>query len=254
MKYYRLAIAGHLLLERLQHLAGAVVPARCAVCGRPLGNAEPLLCLHCRLRMPRPNLHRLPRTRLSDMLTRLQPATPVAAMFAYRHDSPYSALVRNAKFGNSPHTGFLAGREFGRQLLADGFFDGVDAIVPVPLSALRLVKRGYNQAYQIASGMSAATGVPVRCLLKAPARHAAQVGQNRSRRLASASPTRFAVRHNLAKRFGDSPGSSLAGKRLVVVDDVVTTGATVVSAVAALRAAFPALAPVAVAALATTEL
>jgi len=102
----------------------------------------------------------------------------------------------------------------------------VDAILPVPLSSSRLVERGFNQAQRIAEPLSRALGIPTlgRAILRAPA--APQVGRTRAER-----------QHAVRGVFTVRDPRALAGRALLIVDDVVTTGATVSALAAAASAA-----------------
>jgi ComF family protein len=104
-------------------------------------------------------------------------------------------------------------REAGRDLLANA-----GLLVPVPLHRLRLLQRRFNQSALLAKGLGRATGVPVAVMaLQRTRRTAAQVGLTQEARLA-----------NVAKAFAVKPGASkpLQGKNIVLIDDVITTGAT----------------------------
>ncbi len=104
-------------------------------------------------------------------------------------------------------------REAGRGLL-----DDADLLVPVPLHRLRLLQRRFNQAALLAKGLSRASGVPASVTsLKRTKRTRAQVGLAQDAR-----------QHNVADAFGVSRGSRSAvlGKRVLLIDDVMTTGAT----------------------------
>jgi ComF family protein len=112
-------------------------------------------------------------------------------------------------------------REAGRRLL-----DDADLLVPVPLHRLRLLQRRFNQSALLAQGLSRATGVPVAVTaMKRTRRTAAQVAL-----------TQEARRQNVAKAFGTSRAGLKVtrGKRILLIDDVITTGATANACAAAL--------------------
>ena len=104
-------------------------------------------------------------------------------------------------------------REAGRELLSDA-----DVLVPVPLHRLRLLQRRFNQSALLAKGLSRATGVPAEVVaLQRTRRTAAQVGLPQEAR-----------QENVAQAFGVSRSGlkALQGKKVVLIDDVITTGAT----------------------------
>jgi len=111
------------------------------------------------------------------------------------------------------------GRMMAREIAAAGFFDGVDAIVPVPLARKRLRQRGYNQSMEIARGVSEITGLPI-------------WNQVVIRTIFTGSQTqkdRWERNENVEKVFELADEAKVSGKHLLLVDDVVTTGATIVA-------------------------
>jgi ComF family protein len=134
---------------------------------------------------------------------------------------PLDGYVLALKYGGARNLGRALG------LLLAGAVRGaeVDALVPVPLHPKRLRERGYNQGVEIARPLSRALGLPL--VLGGIERRGAQVrqtGQTAAERLRNVADA-FAVRRNLA------------GRRIAIVDDVITTGATVNALAAALLAA-----------------
>lgn len=212
----------------LQHLATAP-PSRCAVCGawpaQPVCTAcirrfaRPVArCVHCAL--PVPAGVAACGACLGDA-TRLD-ACYAAVPYAY----PWSGLVARFKFQSEP--GWAA--TFGELVRgAPGVADevaGADFILPMPLSATRLAGRGFNQALQLARAL-AGRGADASLLL-------------RLRETASqATLDRAGRRANVRGAFGVEPlrQGELRGKRVLLVDDVMTSGASLQAAAAALREA-----------------
>lgn len=204
-------------------------PRVCVVCGKPLVAGEDVMCLGCLVDLPRTGQH---RRQPNDIHTRLislhAPLERCASLFHYHKDNPYSTLVKAAKYRSRPSIGRHLGAMFADELKADGFFDGIDLILPVPIHFLRLLTRGYNQTIHIAQGVSKVTGIPVGDNLYAPRPHAAQARKRAEGRRINATGA-FAVRNP----------EQLQGKHLLVVDDVITTGSTMVSALDTIKYAEP---------------
>ena len=116
------------------------------------------------------------------------------------------------------------GRKFARELMPTGFLGGMDAIMPRPLHWSRLVKRGYNQTEFIARGISSVTGLPIDAGLRAVRRHPAQARKNVEQRKANLAGT-------MEYKGGEG---ALSGRHVLLIDDIVTTGATMREAVRAL--------------------
>ena len=232
--------------------ADLVVPPCCLVCRARVG-AHHLLCAACwrEVSFIRPPLCDVLGIPLPfDTGERTVSAAAVAHPPAYgraRAVAHYSGamrtLVHQLKYADRHDARTLLGRwlaEAGRELLP-----GVDLIVPVPLSRLRLLQRQFNQAAVLAGELSRQTGIPTDPLLLARIRSTkSQVGMTRDQR-----------RRNVAGAFA-VPGrrrGRLAGRNVLLVDDVVTTGATVDACARTLKRAGAARVDVLALALVTNE-
>jgi ComF family protein len=193
----------------LRRLASILAPPLCVACGGAAGEREPL-CGGCRRAL-----------RWLGAATACAAGVPVWAPVAY--DGPARALVRALKFGGLP--GMAA--TMASQMAANappGWLD-TGALVPVPLHPARLRKRGYNQAERLAAELSARTGLPVIDCLERSGETATQVGRGRTERLAS-----------IAGSVAVRPRAPVP-REVVLVDDVITTGATLAACAAACRGA-----------------
>jgi ComF family protein len=131
------------------------------------------------------------------------------------------------KFRGRRRLAHLLGREAGRRWVASGELSGAAALVPVPLSRARRRERGYNQAELIARGVARETGIPIRLgILKRIRERPPQAGLSRSAR-----------RKNVTGVYRAKLPPRLRGEVLLLVDDVLTTGATAEAASRALLAA-----------------
>jgi ComF family protein len=222
------------LLDRLIY---ALLPAPCLGCGRPLPAAgAPLsLCAVCRAALapvPRESCavclrplaaHALPADYRCGACRQDPPAYDrLIALWSYR--PPLDAVVRGLKFGRldylGRHLAVAMAAELGPRLA------GCDRIVPMPLHWRRRLARGYNQAERIARPLAGSLGLPC---VQALARRRATPPQSllgREERLA-----------NLRKAFRVPRPERVRGLRILLVDDVATTGATLDAAAAALRKA-----------------
>ena len=138
------------------------------------------------------------------------------AYFYYYKDGEYSKLIHHLKYLGHPKVGTYLGRLASNELRPSGFFDGIDLIIPVPLSKKKKKKRGYNQCDYIAQGISEVTGIAActDCIERSI-------------------DTETQTRKGQIDRWKNTEGifriknaEVLKGKHVLILDDVATTGAT----------------------------
>jgi len=142
------------------------------------------------------------------------------AFFFYKAHSDTSRLIYQLKYGGHPELGEGLGCIVAAEFAHDGFFEGITAVVPVPLAHQREKERGYNQSVEIVRGISAETGLPVLDkVLERISFHGSQTQKGRWER-----------NENVEKAFHLLDASPLNNQHILLVDDVITSGATLVSA------------------------
>lgn len=207
-------------------LLDALLPRCCEVCGRALVTSEHLICIGCDMAMPRTHYH---LESFSDIHHRLAaPGIPIekaASYFHYYRGNPYAELIKRAKYNSRPDLARELGRRFAIELLPTGFFSDIDRLIPIPLYPSKLWRRGFNQSEEICHGISQATGIPIADNLRTR-RHSTQTRKSASQRASNVKGLAY-VKHP----------DELAGMHILVVDDVITTGSTMLDAVSALHAA-----------------
>ena len=197
-------------------LAELISPRRCVVCGDLLEDYEEGLCLACNINLPRTHYHLLADNPLHNLLVNRFPLVRATAYMFYRPGSPHAQLVRKLKYRGRSDLGVLLGRYAATEIGPSGFFEGVDVILPVPLHVRKLRKRGYNQSLMLAQGLSAITGLPI------------SQGVARTRWTDSQTHKSYSARQEILKGvFSLVRPDELHGKHVLVVDDVITTGATI---------------------------
>lgn len=216
------------ILNSLRELASVIVPETCEVCGRSLVDGEHTLCLDCDFHMPRCRIHHLEFNAIHQRMLRHVPIERAAAYFYYVRQSPYTNLILSAKYRGRPRIIRRLACAFAREIATDGFFNGIDLILPVPMHRLKRLRRGYNQTDHMARGISEATGIAVADNLRASRTHSSQTRKSAAERW-----------ENARAGFHVTDADNLSGKHLLIIDDVITTGATITACCEAVHRAAP---------------
>ncbi len=199
-------------------------PRSCVVCGGCLVRGEEYVCTVCNSRMPRTNYHLLPDNEIEKRFWGKSRVERATSYFFYTKGSDYRHILYQLKYKGSKEIGEVMGRYMAKELLSSGFFQGIDFIVPVPLHPKKKKSRGYNQSEWIALGISHVTGIPVDT-------------ETLIRVVANNTQTRKSVFErweNVQHVFQVVCPENIKGKHVLIVDDVLTTGATILSCATAL--------------------
>ena len=200
-----------------------VFPRTCRVCGESLAEGEEVMCLGCMADLPRTGLHRIDFNTIHQRVGGSNEIDTAAGWFYYYSDSPYATVIREAKYYDRPDVTRTLGRMYGRELAAEGFAGRFDVLLPVPLYRTKRLKRGYNQSEEIARGLAEVLGCEVGDNLVALRGHRTQTRRSSFERY-----------ENVKGSYGIVHGEELAGLRVAVVDDIITTGSTVLDCVTAI--------------------
>ncbi len=143
--------------------------------------------------------------------------TGLFSLVNFEKDNPIQSLVHNLKYGNKPFIGNYLGKVFAEKYLCKLNESGIDTIIPVPLFHSKRAERGYNQSYQFAKGISITTGIRV-CTnaIKRIRNTETQTHLSREER-----------NENVANAFKVTHKNKVTGKRILIIDDVITTGSTI---------------------------
>jgi ComF family protein len=224
------------LTELKQSLLHLIFPHTCDGCGVSLGGHDGCLCLRCADALPEPNFDRWagnPVERKFYGRLRLEYA---AAQYYFSKDSLLQHLVHQLKYKGNKELGLQLGRMMGDSLKRSGRFNVqsitrglnqgqlIDLLIPLPLFPARERKRGYNQSVLLCEGMAEVLRVPIgHNIITRPAHTETQTRKGRIERW-----------KNIEGKFLLTNPDAIAGKHVLLVDDVITTGATLESCGAAL--------------------
>ena len=200
-------------------------PRQCAVCGAILQEGEEGICMKCNMDMPRTNYHLRKDNPVERMFWGKIPLEHATSCFFYHKGSDFRRILHQLKYGGRKDLGEVMGRFMAAELSTAGFFGDVDVIVPVPLHPRKQKMRGYNQSECIARGVSAVTGIPVDTASVARMRHT--VTQTRK--------SSYERWENVDGIFCLRRADAFARKHVLIIDDVLTTGATTTACADALK-------------------
>ncbi|MBD1397423.1 ComF family protein [Pontibacter sp. JH31] len=184
-----------------------------------MARGEQYICTECNVRLPYTDLHLFGATELNMLQQRFWGKVPIRYAFSYLHFKPkgrVQRLLHKLKYKGAHELGEHLGRRYGSVLLDHHYAKQFDLILPVPLHRLKLRRRGYNQSDGFAKGLSEA--MQVEWSNGVLMRNIDTDTQTKKSRL-----DRW---QNVEKVFEVKLPEKVTGKRVLLVDDVLTTGAT----------------------------
>ncbi len=198
------------------HFLDLVYPNLCLACWRHLSSRRDVLCLHCAYQLPQTRYHLEPDNPFTERFWGRLRLEQGAALFHYVKGGRVQKLVHQLKYGGRRDVGRRLGERYGRQLAETPHFREIDLIVPVPLHPRKKHRRGYNQSDLFAAGLAESLSAPWRPdVLRRTTFTDTQTSKSRLERL-----------ENVLQAFELADEPAVAGKHVLLVDDVMTTGAT----------------------------
>lgn len=191
-------------------------PRCCVVCGKPLMRSEEFLCTSCNMNLPRTNYHLLPDNPIERLFwdkVKLEIAT---SYYYYYRGGEMRKIIHEMKYAKKKEIGAVMGRQMAAELRPSGFFDGIDLLMPVVLHKKKQRDRGFNQSEWIAKGISAITKLPIEMTAVKRVKHVETQTQK----------TPYQRYENVQHIFELEHPERIKGKHVLVIDDVLTTGAT----------------------------
>lgn len=203
-----------------------ISPRQCVVCGNRLTPTERSICSVCLRHLPRTTYQFTPDDNpMAQLFWHLTPIERAAALIYYEPHSEMARIVYQLKYGQRPDIGEDMGRLMAVEMEFARYFEGIDALLPVPLARKRLRQRGYNQSERLAEGIRQKTGLPV--ITRAVGRKHFLQSQTQL--------SRHERQENVQDIFELRDEQSLKGRHLLLIDDICTTGATLIALVDAIK-------------------
>ena len=182
------------------------------------------MCIACRYNMPLTNFSKERNNPITRLFENVIPIESATALFWFVGNSEWQRIIHNFKYYNRWFFAQKMGEWFGEELRDSGNFSNIELIVPIPLHFRRRLMRGYNQSEQLALGMGRKMGV--KCEFSAVRRRSYNESQTSKRK-----SERW---DNVDDIFEVRDVEKLRGRHILLVDDVMTTGATMSSCATAI--------------------
>lgn len=209
----------------LRDLAYLFFPIHCAACDSPLYKNEKLLCTSCRHELPLGNFHNVNAKKIEKVFYGRVKIENATSLFVFHKDGLVQNLLHNLKYRGQEGIGVELGKWLGQELQQSTKYQDIDVVIPVPLHKKRMRERGYNQVekfgIEIAKTLNAEY---INCVLKKISYNKKQSKHERRNRWG-----------NTVETFGTQKESLLINKHILLVDDIVTTGATIESCINVLK-------------------
>ncbi len=204
------------ILSYFKDLIALFFPELCAACGRSLYRYEKIICTTCIYHLPLTNFHNDPDNKMARQLWGRFPFVQTIAFLYFRKGNRIQNLMHQLKYKKRPETGIRLGELYAYELKRSITFKPADLIIPVPLHPAKFKKRGYNQSEYIANGLSSILAIPVSTT------NLVRLENTETQTKKS----RYARYENLINAFHIRDESEFINKHVMLIDDVMTTGAT----------------------------
>ena len=202
--------------EIKESILHVVFPHVCDGCGSDLLNIESRLCIRCIASLPETNFEQHAGNPVEKLFWGRMQIINAAAHFYFTKESLMQHLMHQFKYKGNKDLGLQLGRMMGNDLISSGRFNDIDALIPLPLFPSKEKKRGYNQATVLCDGIAEILSLPVLTnVIIRPQHTETQTKKGRIERW-----------KNIEGKFLMKDPKAIQNKHLLLVDDVVTTGAT----------------------------
>jgi ComF family protein len=191
-------------------------PECCQGCAAALAKGEEILCTRCIAELPRTGYLDFENNPMHEKFIGRVPIKHAWAFLRFRKAGIVQHLLHKLKYDDKPEIGVRLGRLFGKEIMDRGLSSAFDVIVPLPLFSSRQRSRGYNQSAKIAQGMSETLQLPLNT-------ECCQRGRNTQTQTTKTKSERWG---NVEAAFKIKDRIAIENKRILLVDDVITTGAT----------------------------
>ena len=207
-------------MKILNHLINLFYPRVCPACSNLLMKGEETVCLSCRYLLPKTHYENNPENPLAQTFWGQVDFHAVTAEYFFSKTGKVQHLLHQLKYQGNKDAGYFLGQQLGESIRNAELFQGIDYLVPIPLHPKKEHLRGYNQSFVIAQGIEEKTKIAIArdCLVR-KVFTSTQTKKSREERW-----------DNVKDIFEIQNKDKYKGKHLLLIDDVLTTGATLLAA------------------------
>lgn len=204
------------IFKYIEDFWNLLFPLSCETCGQILNKNENIICTKCLTELPRTNYSNDLDNALFQLFNGRLYIQKATALFSFQKESKFRKLLHKLKYKNKPEIGVLLGKELGSEMLKSNNFNDIDLLVAVPLHVKRKKQRGYNQSEMICKGISEITNIKIST-------------DNLIRNIETTTQTKMTKNerwNNVEGKFKILNPELFINKHIMLIDDVITTGAT----------------------------
>ncbi len=214
-------------IQLFRDFISLLYPEVCLCCGESISEQEEFICTVCLYKLPKTDFHLKAENELQKLFYGRAEINVAAAYCYFQKGNSVQTLIHELKYRGRKELGVYLGKFYGEELKQSAAFQNVDILVPVPLHRNKFKRRGYNQSAFFAKGIAESLGKTL-------------VENSLIRQVDTATQTRKSRMlrwKNVQGIFSITDKEAIVGKNVLLVDDVITTGATLEACIHALNAA-----------------
>lgn len=196
-------------------LLDILYPKLCFACNQNTPPNKAFICISCQYKLPETDFHKEKENPFTERFWGRIPLFSGAALYHFVKGGRAQHLIHHLKYRGKKEIGIRIGELYGNHLKAAPLFNNADVIIPVPLHARKKHQRGFNQSEVFARGLAKSMGIPWVDALSREIHTTTQTQKTRMERF-----------DNVIEAFSIKSNQDLSGKHILLVDDVITTGAT----------------------------
>jgi ComF family protein len=197
-----------------------IYPRHCESCANSLFRHEVFICNYCKLNLPKSNYHKHSDTELERVFAGRIPFQKAMSFYVFEKSGKVQKLLHAIKYEKQKELARFIGKLYAEDMRDDGTISDIHSIIPIPLHRKKLKQRGFNQSEWFAKGLSESSGIPVD--ISSMTRQTETSTQTRKKK--------FERWENVEGIFCLNKPQELKNKHVLIVDDVITTGATIEAA------------------------